>query len=267
MKLGPNFCNGRGFKSFCDKVLANLDKMKAVVCGRHATSELSFSLVIGASGSQPNRMEQNVSLDLEDRMGNSAEANEDDFINYIQLIGAEESRSPPRNAQIQHALAVLRIREEARALPQPSIYQQVLTKLRQHPGVGTRGPDFIFATMEYIRREQDTYHFVIFDDEDILDDDGECVVDTLLLYTLAGSSSKQATSPQQRLPKMIVLYGNLLDFYRQLLHLKQDAFIHLVNIMIEKQLLDEGHFVKAAKIVAITLYIFTRGASYRDVKI
>ena len=76
------------------------------------------------------------------------------------------------------------------------------------------------------------------------------------MYTLIGSSSEQAPSSQQRLLKTIggesgatfihpVLYDNRPDFCHQLLCLDRDAFIHLVNnIMIEEQLLDEGHFLK-----------------------
>lgn len=52
-------CGGR-FKSFYERVPANLDKRKVVVHDRHATGELSFSLTMSASGSQSNRIEQNV---------------------------------------------------------------------------------------------------------------------------------------------------------------------------------------------------------------
>lgn len=72
-----------------------------------------------------------------------------------------------RDVQIQNALDVLRLREEARLQPKPSTYQQVPTKLRQHPGVTTRGPDFIFSVMVYIRREKHFDYIVIFDDDDI----------------------------------------------------------------------------------------------------
>ncbi|KAJ8431350.1 hypothetical protein Cgig2_002073 [Carnegiea gigantea] len=221
----------------------------------------------------------------------SDEANRDDSIDQVQLTAGKESRSPSRSvhtntrkrrieggsssdrrrlrqefvdlsvrdAQIQNALNVLRLRNEARVQAQTSTYQQVLTKLRQHPRVAATGPDFIFNVME-------------------MHDEEEHSIDTLILHTLTGSSSQHAPSSQLRLPRMIgresgarfihrVLYGNRLDFYHQLLRLDRDAFIHLVNLMIEKQLLDEGHYLKVAEIVAIGLYILTREASYCDVQI
>jgi len=49
-----------------------------------------------------------------------------------------------------------------------------------------------------------------------------------------------------------VLYGNHPNFCHHLLRLKRDAFIHPVNVMIEKQLLDERCFLKVAEIVAIS---------------
>lgn len=36
--------------------------------------------------------------------------------------------------------------------------------------------------------------------------------------------------------------------------------------MIESRAIDEGHFIKIAEIVALSLYIFARGASYHDVE-
>jgi len=38
-----------GFKSFSERMPANLDKMKSVVHVMHGTSELSFSPVMGAT--------------------------------------------------------------------------------------------------------------------------------------------------------------------------------------------------------------------------
>ena len=129
--------------------------------------------------------EKEQSMDLQEHMGDSDEADEDDSNEQAQLSAGEESQSPPRSvhtnaqkrrtkgessgdrrwlrqefaklsmrdAQIQNALNVLYLKEEARVQPQPSTYQQVLTKLMQHPGVATMGPDFIFSVMEYIRHE------------------------------------------------------------------------------------------------------------------
>lgn len=157
--------------------------MEAVFHGRHATGEMGFSPMMVASASQVNRKNKNVASDLEEHMGDSDEANEDVPNEEVQFIGAAESRSSPRSVhtisrkrrseggtssdsrrQMRELLDLLerdaqvqiRMKKEARAeLTQPSTYQQVLTKLREHPGVAARGPDFIFNVMEYIRREED----------------------------------------------------------------------------------------------------------------
>ncbi|KAJ8424778.1 hypothetical protein Cgig2_008846 [Carnegiea gigantea] len=202
IKVIADSVGGGRFKTFHKRVPVNLDEMKAVVRDRHATDELSFSPARG-DGRQ---------------------------------LRQEFADSSERDAQIQNALAVLRMKEEVRAQPQPSIYQQVLTKLR-------------------------------------MDNEEERAVDTLVLYILTGSSSQQAPSSHQRLPKMIggeseamfihrVLYCDRPNFCQPLLCLKRDAFIHPANVMIVKQLLDEGCFVRATEIIVITLYIFIRGASY-----
>ncbi|KAJ8431025.1 hypothetical protein Cgig2_019348 [Carnegiea gigantea] len=130
---------------------ANLDEMKAVFHGKHAIGEMSFSPAIIALGSHPNRKDQNVPTDLEEHMGYNDEADEDVSNEAMQFIPMTESRCPPRSAhnssqkhrsedaQVQNALNVLRIREKARAEPKPSICQQVLTNLREHPGGCSKG--------------------------------------------------------------------------------------------------------------------------------
>ncbi|KAJ8432108.1 hypothetical protein Cgig2_010232 [Carnegiea gigantea] len=132
---------GGRFKSFYERVPANLDKIKAVVHSRHAIGELSFSLVMGASGGQLNKVEQKVALDFEEHMGNgvkpirmlplSRKVNHllEVFIPTLESIQVKVEvqvieGGKERDAQIQNALAVLHMRDEARAQPQPSIYQQ-----------------------------------------------------------------------------------------------------------------------------------------------
>ena len=50
-------------------------------------------------------------------------------------------------------------------------------------------------------------------------------------------------------------------------HLERNAFIHLVNILLERESLDEGCFLKVVQIIATTLFILARGTSYRDVEV
>ncbi|KAJ8434514.1 LOW QUALITY PROTEIN: hypothetical protein Cgig2_030137 [Carnegiea gigantea] len=213
-------------------------------------------------------MKQNVPLDLKEHMGDSDKGDEDDSI--YQHTSEGGSFGDRRRLRQQFADSVRCANSECPCCAphkrEPSPYQQVLTKLRQHPGVVVRGPDFTFSVMEYIRREKDGDYFVLFDDEDIS------------RYLQVRGFGDQAPSSHQRLPKITggkggsmfihqVSYGNRPDCCRQLVRLEIDAFTHLVNVMIEEQLLDKGSFVKVAEIVAISLYFFTRGASYRDVQI
>ena len=48
--------------------------MKVVVHGRHVTGDLSFSPEMGALSREPNRIEHNVLVDLQEHMGDSDEA-------------------------------------------------------------------------------------------------------------------------------------------------------------------------------------------------
>lgn len=183
---------GGRFRSFHDRVPPNLDKIKAVAHGRHATGDLSFSLAMGASGSERCRVQQDLAVDLEEHVGDSDEAEDDEHNEQTEVSTGAESRSPPKTTQtnsrkrrsegssgdrrrlreeldseVHNALALMRLSAEARLNPPPSIYEKVLTKLREHPGVAAKGPDFIFTVMKYIRREQDFEYFVVFNDDDI----------------------------------------------------------------------------------------------------
>jgi len=170
---------GGRFKSFRERVPPNLDKIKAVVHGRHATGGLSFSPAMGASGSRWRPPQQNLAVDLEEHVGDSDEAEDDECNEQKEVSAGAESRSPPRSiqtnarkrrseggssgdrrrmrqeldAEVHNPLALMRLKAESRLNPPPSTYEKVLTKLREHPGVAAKGPDFIFNVMEYIRRE------------------------------------------------------------------------------------------------------------------
>ena len=111
-----------------------------------------------------------------------------------------------------------------------------------------------------------------------MDEEKDCVVDTLILHTLVRSCSQQRIASHPRVRRMIgeesggafihrVLNSTREYFCRQLLRLDRDTFIHLVNVIVESRAIDEGRFIKIAEIVALSLYIFARGASYRDLEI
>ncbi|KAJ8429840.1 hypothetical protein Cgig2_001127 [Carnegiea gigantea] len=169
---------GGRFKSFRERVLANLEKMKAVVHGRHAIGELRFSPAMGASVA--NQIEWSkmchwiwkntwATVMKVMRMISSTKYNRlvRRKVDHLLEVFTPTLESVQVKVEVLNALAVLRTREETRAQPRSSIYQQVLMKLRQHPGVATSGLDFIFSVMECIRREKDANYFAIFDDVDI----------------------------------------------------------------------------------------------------
>lgn len=58
---------------------------------------MSFSPLMVASGSQPNRKNKNKASYLEEHIGDSDEANEDISNEEVQFIGAVESQSLPRS--------------------------------------------------------------------------------------------------------------------------------------------------------------------------
>ncbi|KAJ8432992.1 hypothetical protein Cgig2_029442 [Carnegiea gigantea] len=284
------------WEKFLKRVPPNLDKIKAVVHGRHATSDLSFSPVMGASGSRHRPVQQNLAVDLEEHVGDSDEAKDDEYNEQTEVSAGAESRSPPRtiqtnarkrrseggssgdrrrmrqelDAEVHNALALMRLKAESRLNPPPSTYEKVLTKLREHPGVAAKGPYFIFNVMEYIRREQDFDYFVVFNDDDItryiqvrglgdvMDEEEDCVVDTLILHTLVRSCSQQRTASYLRLPRMIGEESGGAFIHRVLNSTREDFC---------RRAIDERRFIKIAEIVALSLYIFARGASYRDVEI
>ncbi|KAJ8419782.1 hypothetical protein Cgig2_006923 [Carnegiea gigantea] len=140
----------------------NLDKIKAAVHGKHANGDLSFSPAMGASGSQRRPVQQNLVVDLEEHVGDSDETDDDEYNEQTETNalkrrsegGSSGDRRRLRqelDAKVHNALELMRLKAESRLNPPPSIYEKVLTKLRQHPGVATKGPDFIFTMMEYIR--------------------------------------------------------------------------------------------------------------------
>ena len=51
-----------------------------------------------------------------------------------------------------------------------------------------------------------------------------------------------------------------------MMHLERDVLVNLVNIFIEREYLQDSSFIKAAEILAMSLFIFARGTSYWEMK-
>ncbi|KAJ8434238.1 hypothetical protein Cgig2_031902 [Carnegiea gigantea] len=200
-----------------------------------------------------------------------------------------------REEEVNQAFAFLRMREKGKQ--QPSLTKQVQARLKQHPKVSAMGTDFIWSVMDYIHKKRKENLFLDLDDEfvvryiksrgmdmdDCTMDKEECTidevedqaVDTVIGYILERYLANRPHSTfKERMPRAIggesgaqyihrLLSGNRPDLCRKVLRLEKDAFTYLVSIFMERGLLEEGHFVRAVEIVAMTFRL-ARGASYQE---
>ncbi|KAJ8445768.1 hypothetical protein Cgig2_026095 [Carnegiea gigantea] len=143
---------GGKYKSFWKKVHVNLEKMKSAFYGKQATGEMSFAPGMVASPSNPTQRSTGKALDIDKHVGDTDKANEDGSDAHMECLRAEESRSPPksvhssrtrkseggtssdgkrqellnwssRDEEVHQALAIIRMREEAKQ--QPSLTKQI----------------------------------------------------------------------------------------------------------------------------------------------
>ena len=75
---------GERFRSFRNRVPPNLDKIKAVMHGRHATGDFSFSPTMGAFGSERRP------VDLEEHVGDSNEAEDDEHNEQTEVSAGQK---------------------------------------------------------------------------------------------------------------------------------------------------------------------------------
>ena len=85
------------YKSFRKKVPANLEKMKPAFYGKHTIGEMSFAPGMVVSRSNQTQQSKGRVIDIEEHVGDSDKANEDDSGADIKYLGVEESRSPPKS--------------------------------------------------------------------------------------------------------------------------------------------------------------------------
>ncbi|KAJ8431069.1 hypothetical protein Cgig2_017065 [Carnegiea gigantea] len=248
---------GGKYKSFQKKVPANLDKMKFAFHGKQATWEMSFAPGMVTSPTNQTQRSKGKAIDVVEHVGDSDETNEDGSNDNVECLRAEESRSKRksegrtssdgkrqallnwsvREEEVNQALAFLHMREEAKM-------------------------DEDECTMD---KEDCT-----------MDEVEDQAIDTIISYTLERYLVDRPRSTfKERMPRAIggesgaqyihrLLSRNRPDLCRKVLRLEKEAFTHPVSTFIERGLLEEGHFVKTAEIVAMTLFILARGASYRD---
>ncbi|KAJ8432499.1 hypothetical protein Cgig2_003576 [Carnegiea gigantea] len=212
---------------------------------------------------------------MDEHISDSDKANEDGSDAHMECLRVKESRSPPisvhssrkrksegrtssdgkrqelvnwssRDEEVHQALAIICMREEAKQ--QPSLMKQVQARLKQHPQISAIGSDFIWSVMDYIHQKMEKIRGI----KRVLD---------LMVY-VEWSILPRATDGESGAKNIHrLLNGNRPDLCHKVRHLDEDVFTHLVNIFIEKCLLKESHFIKAAEIVAITLFVLARGVS------
>ncbi|KAJ8448934.1 hypothetical protein Cgig2_030790 [Carnegiea gigantea] len=157
---------GGKYKSFRKKVPANLEKMKSAFYEKQATGGMSFAPGMVASPSNQTQQSTGKALDMDEHIGDSDEVNEDGSDAHMECLRLEESQSPPKSVhgsckrkseggtssaangksfltdeEVHQALAIIRMREEAKQ--QPSLTKQVQARLKQHPQISAMGSDFI----------------------------------------------------------------------------------------------------------------------------
>ncbi|KAJ8449588.1 hypothetical protein Cgig2_005610 [Carnegiea gigantea] len=251
-----------------------------------------------ASPSNQTQRSTGKALDMDEHIGDTDEANEDGSDAGMECLPAEEGQSPPksvhssrkrkseggtssdgkrqellnwssRDKEVHQALAIIRMREEAKQ--QPSLTKQVQAQLKQHPQISVMRSDFIWSVMDYIYQKNKESLFLDLDDEfvvryvalrgmdedDCMKDEEDCgmdavedhAIDTILTYTLQRNHVDQPQPMfKERLPRAIggesgakyihrLLNGNRPDLCRKVIRLDKDVFTHLVNIFMERRLL------------------------------
>ncbi|KAJ8421846.1 hypothetical protein Cgig2_021711 [Carnegiea gigantea] len=282
-------CRSVGFSlgRFLSGGSCKLGEVKSIFYDKHATGEMSFLPGMVASLSNHNQKSKGKAIDMEEHVGDSDEANEDGSDVEIKCLGVEESRSPPksvhisrgnssdrkrqelldwssRDEEVQQALAILCMRDESRQ--QPSLIKQVQAQLKEHLQISAMESDFIWSVMDYIKKHKEQRFFLDLDDEFVV-----------RYVTSRGmfSCGRPCFTLKEKLPRAIggesgtnyihrLLYGNRPNLCHKVLRLDRHIFIHLISMFMERGVLIEGPFIKAAEIVAITLFILARGASYRE---
>ncbi|KAJ8436744.1 hypothetical protein Cgig2_009718 [Carnegiea gigantea] len=250
---------GGKYKSFQKKVPANLEKIKSAFCGKHATSEMSFAPGMVTSPSNQTQLSKRKAIDLDKHVGDSDEANEDGSDADIECLGGKAATIP---YQAGAGMAKATSPNFCYRIRFHYIHQKKEEKL------------FLNLDDEFVVR----YMTLIgMDEEDCtMDEEEDRAIDTIIGYNLQRYHLDwpRSTLKERFLRAIgeesganyihILLSGNRLDLCREVVRPEKDVFTHLVSILMEMGLLKEGRFVKAAEIVAITLFILARGANYRE---
>jgi len=160
--------------------------------GRHATGEMSFSPGMVASRSNVNARMKGLAVDTQEHVGDSDDGDSGGTPTDVDLIEPAESRSPPKTMscgrkrksgggmssgskrqagggvsgmeeEVSNALHILRMREETRR--NPTLSQQVSARLRNHPEIGQKAPEFIFRILHYIVTQKHEEYFIGLDED------------------------------------------------------------------------------------------------------
>ncbi|KAJ8442943.1 hypothetical protein Cgig2_019516 [Carnegiea gigantea] len=293
---------GGKYKSFRKKVPANLEKMKSAFCGKQATGKVSFVLGMVASPSIQTQQStgkvivmKQMRMDLMPIWNDFVQRKVDLLLRVCTALTSEKVKAGL--LVMANGSRFLTSHQEMRRRTKPLLYYpheagRKATTIPYEAGAGTAeatSPNFyheIGFHVEFcgeirgIKRVLDLTVYAEWsrmDEEDCaMDAVEDHAIDTIIAYTQQRNHvDRPQPTIKERLPRAIggesgakyihrLLNGNRPDLYRKVLHLDKDVFTHLVNIFIERRLLKEGLFIKVAEIVAITLFVLVRGASYGE---
>ncbi|VFQ65631.1 unnamed protein product [Cuscuta campestris] len=184
--------NNPGCKSFRKGPPALIEKLRVLFGGRQATGKMSFSPRLIPSASIASEKENVPSIDI-DHESESIEDRNGTLDEDVQCYRKEDVDSPRTSSQatflkrnfedkssmhnkrqqlskmkiqefeIDNALSIIRMKEEAKK--EPSIYKQVVDRLKAIPIIVNKGVDFIFEALEMIKNADDMAYFLAMDDE------------------------------------------------------------------------------------------------------
>lgn len=180
--LLQNYPSVQGYRT---KRIRNVEKLRYLFSGVHATGRMSFSPGMSSIAKVTSKM-KSVRVGSDEGRGDSAEVDKGND-EEVQFQPAEESRSPPRTshkrkseghtsesskrqAHLEASTELVRLMQvkylkEVEVKSEASIYDKVASRLEELPLVTEKGPSFMFHVMEQIRINGEMEYFLSFKNE------------------------------------------------------------------------------------------------------
>ncbi|KAJ8443576.1 LOW QUALITY PROTEIN: hypothetical protein Cgig2_020663 [Carnegiea gigantea] len=201
---------------------------------------MSFAPGMVGSPSNQTQRSKGMAIDVVEHVGDSDEMNEDGSDDDIRCLRAEESRSPPKTVHSSR-------------------------KRKSEGRTSCNGKRQALLNWSARERRMDEDDCTMDKEDCTMDEVEDQAIDTVIGYTLECYLADLPRSMfKERMPRAIG--GERIVQTCVFFASKKMLFTYLVSIFIERGLLEEGCFVKTAEIVAMTLFMLARGASYREAK-